>query len=163
MLGNTIVDATKNQIKEELIASTIYLEMSKWTSNQNLMGCTKFLQKQSQEELDHMQYAVDYLENNNIVVEIPSIYSLIIPDLKILNILDLFEKSLIHEKYVTSVVKNFISIATRENDNKTLKMLEWFTEEQHQEEEMFEMIIADIIDIGLDNLLIIDNALDGMR
>lgn len=160
-LSSIIEEYVNKQIEAELIASNLYIMLSNWTEKEKMIGCTNFLIKHAKEELDHMQYAIDYLIECNMVVNIPIVKER--KALDISNILDLFQQALLHEKLVSSIVNQFVVVAKREKDEQTLKFLEWFIDEQEQEEDLFKMIVSDIEDIGLNNLNTIESMISSMR
>jgi len=159
-----IQKAFEKQLEAEFIASELYLELSEWAKNNNFIGCTHFLVKHSEEELEHYQYILDYLNEISQVVCMPTQESISIPKVKIENILELFEAVLLHEKQVTKVVEDFKQIINKHSEElHELKLVEWLIEEQKSEEELFTMIIDDISKIGLENTKIIDEMLSSMR
>nr|WP_300712029.1 ferritin-like domain-containing protein [uncultured Brachyspira sp.] len=57
---------------------------------------------------------------------------------------ELFEKIIKYEEYITSCINKLVSISMENKDYITLKFLEWFVEEQLEEEELFNDIVKKI-------------------
>ena len=53
------------------------------------------------------------------------------------SVLDLFERSLEHEKFVTSRIYKLMDIAIEEKEHATISFLKWFIDEQVEEEGNF--------------------------
>lgn len=64
------------------------------------------------------------------------------------SILAAFEDTLQHEKVVTSRINNLVAMARDEKDFATENMLQWFVNEQVEEEEMAKALIDSIKLIG---------------
>ncbi|MPN13813.1 Bacterial non-heme ferritin [bioreactor metagenome] len=64
------------------------------------------------------------------------------------SLLKAFEVTLEHEKIVTSLINNLVSIARRENDYASENMLQWFVNEQVEEEETAQALIDSLKLIG---------------
>ena len=69
------------------------------------------------------------------------------------SILEVVEKSLEHEQYVTSLINNIVDIATEEHDHATQSFFKWFVDEQVEEE-------ASVTEI-LDSLKLIEGEAKG--
>ena len=60
------------------------------------------------------------------------------------NLLDVLESTLAHEQKVTSLINNLYAIAQEEKDYATSSMLQWFIDEQVEEEENAQNIIDNL-------------------
>jgi ferritin len=79
------------------------------------------------------------------------LYQINQPDSEFKDIQDVFEKALAHEKFVTEQVNNLYALADKENDYATKIKMQWFIEEQVEEEKTFKEIIQQIKRIGGNN------------
>ena len=61
---------------------------------------------------------------------------------------DLFETALEHEKTVTKSIHELVKLATEENDFATLNLLQWFVDEQLEEESQMQVILDKLKLIG---------------
>ena len=55
-------------------------------------------------------------------------------DQKFTSVAQLFEKTLAHEKVVTALINNLVTLAKKEEDTATEILLQWFVTEQVEEE-----------------------------
>jgi len=157
-----VIEAINYQIQTELEAAELYKKLSEWADDMALESCSNFLIKHSDEELKHMQYAIDFLKERNLQIDSKKtlLSRIVLPDIKINNILDLFEQILEHEKSVTKIVNKLGETVKSLNDEEAKELVDWFKDEQIQEEELFGMFIQDIKDIGLDDIDRINDMID---
>lgn len=66
------------------------------------------------------------------------------------SILDVFEKTLEHEKGITLAINELADTAFSEKDYSTFNFLQWYVAEQHEEEKLFQTIVDKINMIGMD-------------
>ena len=64
------------------------------------------------------------------------------PDKTFANFLEPLEAAMEHEKYVTSLINDIYSAAFAVNDYRTMKFLDWFIEEQGEEEDTAETMLT---------------------
>jgi len=57
---------------------------------------------------------------------------------------DVYEEVLAHEQHVTSLINNIMDIAIDERDHATKSFLNWFIDEQVEEESNAEAIISEL-------------------
>jgi len=65
--------------------------------------------------------------------------------------LDVFEYTLNHEKKVTGLINDLVNLAIQENDDETKKMLQWFVDEQVEEEESANKVLQIVKSAGNDD------------
>jgi ferritin len=61
---------------------------------------------------------------------------------------DVFERTLAHERKVTSLIHNLYAQATKENDYASMEMLQWFIKEQVEEEKNASLILDQLKMVG---------------
>lgn len=138
-------DQLNEQIGIEAYASFLYLSMSSWCDYKGLMGCAQFLKRQSAEEHMHMMKLVEYLQEVDGRPLVPSIAE---PPQDFEDIETLFEEVLAHEKMVTSAINDLVEFSTKEKDHSTYNFLQWYVEEQREEENLMRTILDKINLIG---------------
>lgn len=156
MLSMTVLKALNDQITMEFHASNVYLQYSAWADAQGLTGCSEFLRTHSKEERDHMLKIFDYIQASN---EMPLLGHIEAPNVSFNTIEELFKDALKHEEDVTASIKNIYEIAFREKDYATVSLMQWFVDEQHEEEKLVNTMLDRISLIGLETpsaLLFID-------
>ncbi|MBY5957229.1 ferritin [Membranicola marinus] len=134
-----------NQIGMEAYASFLYLSMSVWCDYKGLMGCARFLKRQSAEEHMHMMKLVEYVQE---VDGYPSIPSIAQPPGDFKDIDTLFQEVLGHEKKVTRAINDLVEFSSKEKDHSTYNFLQWYVEEQREEENLMRTILDKINLIG---------------
>ena len=131
MITDKIAKLINEQITKEQYAAQYYLSMSAWFSSKDLDGIANYFRVQSKEELMHADKMFDYLNDvgGEIVIgEIPK------PPHEFESAIDIFEKALEHEKIVTKSIFNIVKNANDESDFATTSFLQWFINEQVEEE-----------------------------
>ncbi len=140
-------EALNDQINYELLSAYLYMSMSNYSSRNGLRGFTKWFMAQYHEEMLHAMKIYEFVQRRGgtvVLKEIPA------PEHEWDGPLDLFEKTLIHEKSVTKRINNLIDIALEERDHASHIFLQWFISEQVEEEENDNDIIAQLKLIGDD-------------
>lgn len=145
MINKNVEEALNSQLNKEVHSSYLYLQMASYFSEKNLDGFANWMKVQAQEEHFHAMKFFDYIINRGGKVVLDSIEK---PESEYESILDVFEKTLNHEVYVTSQINEVYQIAENEKDRATLSFLKWFIDEQVEEESTVENIIANIKLVG---------------
>lgn len=130
-LQDSVLDLLNRQIGMEQHSSSTYLSMASWCYTQGLNGCGDFFKKQSGEERHHMLRIFDYVIDAGgqpISPEIKNIESNF-EDLR-----DILVKALEQEIAITQSFNNIADHCYKNKDYVTLKFLQWFLEEQLEEE-----------------------------
>jgi ferritin len=130
-LGKKMQDALNAQIREELFSSYIYLSMAAYCESINLPGFAHWMQAQSQEELEHAFKFYDYIHDRGGRVVLQALDQ---PEIEYDGPTGVFEKTLDHEKYITGRIHDLYSLAVEEKDYASLSFLQWFVDEQVEEE-----------------------------
>ena len=133
------------QIGEEAYASFLYLSMSTWCEHKGLEGCAKFFRRQSEEEHMHMMKIVDYILEMDGKVIIPQINQ---PPEDFESVQTIFTSTYDHEKRVTSCINQLVDLSLEENDHSTHNFLQWYVEEQREEENLIRSILDKLQLIG---------------
>ncbi len=151
MLKDTILKAFNEQINAEIHSAYLYLSMSAWFQHKGLTGFANWMKVQYQEELTHAMKFFDYIHNRNGRVSLTPIAGVAT---EFDGIIDIFEKSLAHEQKVTAMIDNLAELAIEAKDHASQSFLNWFVDEQVEEE-------ANVIAI-LDNLRLISGEGNGI-
>lgn len=145
MVSKELESAINKQINAEFWSAYLYLSMSAHFAHEGLPGFANWFNVQFREEQDHALKQMNYLNSKGNRVELTPIEKV---DTKWDSVLHAFEETLKHEKIVTSLINNLISVARRENDFATENMLQWFVNEQVEEEETAQGMIDSLKLIG---------------
>jgi ferritin len=145
MLSKTIEAALNKQISLEGYASYLYLSMASWCERESLSGCAEFMHRQSEEEREHMLKIFNYINEIGEHALTPSIPQ---PPHEWTSIQELFHEVFAHEQKVTASIDAIVKLASSENDHRTFNFLQWFIEEQMEEEALMQTILDRIKLIG---------------
>jgi len=131
MLSQTIQDAVNEQIKNEIYSAYMYLAMAAYSEAANLPGVAHWMRAQYHEEMEHAMKMFHYVNERGGRVLLQAIPQ---PPAEYESPLDVFQKTLDHERHVTALIHNLYALALRENDYATQVFLQWFISEQVEEE-----------------------------
>ena len=130
-LSKAMQDALNEQIREELASAYIYLSMAAYCESINLRGFAHWMQAQSNEEMAHAMKFYGYVHERGGRVVLEALEQ---PPIEFEGAVDVFEKTLAHEQYITSRIHKLYAMAAEENDYASLSILQWFIDEQVEEE-----------------------------
>jgi len=105
--------------------------MSAFLASKNLSGFSNWMKVQFEEEQFHALKLYQYILDRGGKVELEKIEK---PKTEWANIVNVFEEVLAHEEKITSLINNLVDLAIQEKDHATVNMLQWFVEEQVEEE-----------------------------
>ncbi|MCE5179029.1 MAG: ferritin [Porphyromonadaceae bacterium] len=145
MVSKDLENAINKQINAEFWSAYLYLSMSSHFSHEGLPGFANWFKVQFQEEQDHAVKFMNYLISKGNKVELTPIEKV---DTSWESLLNAFQDTLKHERIVTSLINNLVSLARKENDYATENMLQWFVNEQVEEEETAQAMIDSLKLIG---------------
>jgi ferritin len=131
MISPKMVSAINEQIKHEMYSSYLYLAMSAYCNSQNLNGFAHWMKIQADEERGHAMKFYEYLLSLGEKVELKALEQ---PPVEFGSPKQLFEKVLSHERMITGRIHALYEQATAEKDYRTQIMLQWFINEQIEEE-----------------------------
>jgi ferritin len=130
-LSKKMQDAINEQIKEELASAYIYLSMAAYCESINLPGFAQWMRAQTNEEMEHAMKFYEFVHDRGGRVVLQAIDQ---PPVDFGGPTDVFEKTLAHEQYITGRIHNLYAMAVQENDYASLSTLQWFVDEQVEEE-----------------------------
>ena len=145
MISKKIAKLINEQIAHEQYAAQYYLSMSAWFSAQDLDGIANYFRVQSKEELMHADKMFDFLNDVGSEIILGEIAK---PPYKFESATDIFEKALEHEKHVTKLIFNIVKNANTEGDFATVSFLQWFINEQVEEEGNATTIVEMLKQVG---------------
>ncbi len=141
MIKITLENALNEQINAEFHSAYIYLSMSSYFLSAGLSGYANWMRVQYQEELSHATRFFDYLNERGGRVKLSPIEEV---QVEFSGIVDVFEKTLEHEQMVTGLINKLMDISIQESDHATKSFLQWFVDEQVEEEANVEQILNNL-------------------
>ncbi len=131
MLNEVMQAAINDQINHELFSMYSYLSMSAYCEHQQFTGCARWMRLQAQEEYGHAMRIYDFLIARQGRVKLKPIAQ---PQVDFASIPDVFVKALQQEQTVTKQINSLYEMAFNEKAFAALVELEWFIQEQVEEE-----------------------------
>ncbi len=141
MSNTKMLDELNEQIKHEYYSSYLYLSMSAYCAGAGFNGFAHWLRVQADEELLHGNKIYDYILTRSGTITLAAIPA---PPHTWKSPLEVFEASLEHEKFVTSRFNDMADLAIKSKDHATNIFLQWFINEQVEEEDNFTTIINNL-------------------
>ncbi len=146
-LNKKVEKVLNEQINMEFWSAYMYLSMSSYLEDKGLSGFANWLKVQYHEENEHAMKLFNYvIERDGRVLldpikKVPHEWD---------GILDLFEKVYEHEQFITKMINNCMTTAIAEQDHATASILQWFVDEQVEEESNCRDILDKLRIIGGD-------------
>ena len=158
MINEKLQNAFNDQINKELYSEYLYLAMKTYFMEQNLMGFVNWFDVQVQEEHAHAMGMYNYLNERGGQIELMAIDK---PVFEGKTPLEIFEEVLKHEEYVTSRINALYDVAEETRDRAAMKFLDWYIDEQVEEEASVDGVLTTLRLIGDDKnaLLLLDKDL----
>ncbi len=151
MLKEKMLNALNEQINAEQYSAFLYLSMSSWFHDKGLPGFANWMYIQYQEELTHANKLFNYVVERG---EKPVLKAIDQMPVEWDGIIEIYEATLKHEQLITSLIDNLVDVAIEVRDHATQSFLQWFVDEQVEEE-------ANVTEI-LDNLKLINGQGNGI-
>ncbi len=158
MIGDRLAQAMNEQIRVELESYYIYLSMAAWLHDRDLDGMAQWMRSQAHEEMVHAMKFFDHILDRGSKV--------VLQDVKQIktdwsSVQEIWGDTYEHEQFVTSKVNDLLTIAREERDYQAEPLLNWFIEEQIEEEATASKIAGEIEMVGNDtsSLLMLDREL----
>ena len=142
MINDVMQDAINKQITAELYSAYMYLSMAAYFEAKNLPGFANWLRVQFKEEQEHGLKFYDYLIERGGRVELGEIAK---PPTEWEGNLEAFQAVLEHEQKVTGLINKLYEVALKQKDYATQVMLQWFINEQVEEEKSAHDIIEQLL------------------
>lgn len=161
MISEQIEKALNDQINAEFYSAYLYLSMNSYFLSINLNGSASWMRSQALEELTHADKFYRYVSERGGRVLLGPVEG---PQSSWASPLNAFEDAYRHEQKVTARINDLMDLAIREKDHATVSMLQWFVDEQVEEESSISGIVGQLRLVG-DNtgaLVMLDREL-GMR
>ena len=127
------------QINKEFYSAYLYLDISNYYDSLDLDGYANYYMIQAQEERDHALLFMKYMQNNGLKVTLEAIDR---PDKTYGSVLDPLQAAAEHERYVTALINDIYHAAHQAHDYRTMKFLDWFVNEQMEEEDNADSMIS---------------------
>jgi len=150
-INEKIQQAVNDQIEAEIQSAYQYLALSAWFTEHNLPGFSHWMMLQWQEELGHAMKLYHFLHARNGSVQL---HELDAPRSEFSSALSVFERVLEGEQLITKRINTLYELALKEKDYPLQMMLQWFINEQVEEEAMVTSVIDRLKMVGTEGAAI---------
>ena len=141
MINETIQNHLLEQLRVEWQSEFAYLGMMAWCYNNDWDGFGAWFLRQSVEEREHGMKILRFISETGGKMLIPAIDA---PTITFSSIQECYEQALHHEEMVTHKVHDLMDAAIKSNDHSTQTFLQWFIQEQVEEEATARHILAKV-------------------
>ncbi len=145
MLSENMTTEMSNQVVAEFYSSYLYLSMAAYFDSVGLQGFANWMKIQAKEELSHGEKIFDFVIERDGTVCLGAIDA---PPSKWASPLEAFKAAYEHEQKVTGMINNLVTMARKENDYASENFLDWFVDEQVEEESTAKNIVDQLKLIG---------------
>jgi ferritin len=143
--NKNVQEILNKQVNAEFWSAYLYLSMSSYLAQKGLPGFANWMRIQYQEEMSHALKIFDYIISRGGEAKLEPIAP-VETDWK--GIKEIFDSTYEHECKVTDMIYNCYEVALKEKDHATANMLQWFIDEQAEEEESALAIIDQLKLVG---------------
>ena len=138
-MNHKIAELLNDQINKEFYSAYLYLDIANHYAELDLDGYANYYMIQAQEERDHALLFLKYMQINGLKVTLKAID---MPDKSYDGVLAPLELAAEHERYVTALINNIYHEAQLDRDYRAMKFLDWFVDEQMEEEDNADKMVS---------------------
>lgn len=159
MTNKKVEKALNEQINIEEYSSRIYVAMASWCEANAYPGSALYMYKQADEERFHQLKFMKYVNDREGHAILQSSEQ---PEIKFKSLIEVFEKALKHEKFVSASINKLYGICLDEKDYTSSNFVQWFVNEQIEEESNARGILDKFKLLGKkeDSMYLIDKELE---
>jgi len=141
MISKKMEEALNGQVNAELYSAYLYLSMESYFKSLNLSGFAGWMRAQAQEEMMHAMKIYDFVNERGGRVTLKAIDG---PPTEWDSPLAVFEAVYAHEQKVTGLINELVDLAIKEKDHATNSFLQWFVNEQVEEESSADEVVQQL-------------------
>jgi ferritin len=160
MLKQKIEDVLNEQVRKELYSSNLYLSMATWAETNGFAGIAGWMYAQAEEERLHMLKFIKYINDRGGHAIIPEIEK---PPVEHGTVKEMFEAVYKHEQFISESINDIVAVSMEEKDFTTNNWLQWFVNEQIEEEASVSGLLDKLNMIGSENMYLFDRDVLGLR
>ena len=144
-MDKKVATLLNDQIQKEFVSAYLYLDMANYYGEQGLDGFAHWFEQQAEEEMEHGMKIYHYMHDSGVKVTLKEIGA---SSKKYKNNTEPLAAALKHEQFVTNSIYAIVAAATRVNDYRTMQFLDWFVEEQGEEEKNAQELVEKMSRFG---------------
>ena len=131
MISEKMATTINKQVNNEMYSAYLYMAMSAHSSSLGLNGFAKWFMVQYHEEMFHAMKMYNYLLDQGTA---PLLQAIGEPPATFASVKEMFVKTLEHEQFITKSINQIADLAQKENDHATYAFIQWYVNEQVEEE-----------------------------
>ena len=131
-------DIINKQVNSEHEAALVYTQLAYEMDNLSLLGMRDWFKNQAAEEREHAQKFADHLINRGYRVELGDLH---VGAPKVATPMDAFQLAFEHEQKVSNEIREIARVANEVGDLDSRQLIDWFLNEQIEEEASVREII----------------------
>ena len=158
MLEKELEKEFNNQVKYEAESAHYYLAIANYFKSEDLDGFAHFFEVQAQEERFHAQKFVNFIDEMGGRVKLQALEQ---PKNEFESIVEVFEYALNHEKFISKRINKLMDLSQENSNYAAISFLNWFVDEQVEEEATMDAILNKVKRVAKDNsgIFMLDNEL----
>ncbi|HAN78268.1 MAG TPA: ferritin [Bacteroidales bacterium] len=162
MLREKVEKTLNLQVEKEGFSSNLYLAMASWTEVNGYPGSATWLYQQAEEERLHMIKIFRYINDRGGCGTVPAFKQ---PQIEFESLHDIFQKVFEHELFISQSINDLVGVCWEEKDYTTVQFLQWYVQEQIEEESNAKTILDRLNLLGEDKsrLYLFDRDIESFR
>lgn len=137
-MESKLIKGLIEQYNFEIESGYIYYSMSNYVKDKGMDGFSHFFDKQAEEEFEHAEKLRQFLFEIDVRPDLEGIKK---PETEFGTFTETFKTALEHEKEVTRRIHDLVDLSVEENDHRVTSLLQWYVDEQVEEEDSFRDIV----------------------
>jgi ferritin len=160
MLNKNVENILNVQVEKEGFSSNLYLAMASWAECEGYAGISKWLYAQAEEEHKHMLKLLHYINDSGGHAVIPTFKQ---PPVTYTDVKKMFEQVYAHEQHITASISEIVAVTIAEKDYTTNHWVQWYVNEQIEEEKNARNILDKLKLLGNQSLYEFDRDILTLR
>lgn len=153
MINKNVEEILNSQVEKEGYSSCLYLAMASWAESEGYAGISQWLYAQAEEEHLHMLKLLHYINDSGGHALVPAFKQ---PPVQYTDVHKLFEMVYAHEKHITASINEIVALTIAEKDYTTNHFIQWYVNEQIEEEKNSRAILDKLKLLGKESLYVFD-------
>ncbi|MDU2372946.1 MAG: ferritin [Peptoniphilus harei] len=137
-MESKLIKGLIEQYNFEVESGYIYYSMANYVEDKGMSGFAHFFNKQAEEEFEHAEKLRRFLFEIDVRPDLEGIDK---PETEFGTFTETFKTALEHEKEVTKRIHDLVDLSVEENDHRVTSLLQWYVDEQVEEEDNFRDIV----------------------
>ena len=137
-MESKLIKGLNEQYNFEVSSGYIYYSMANYVKDKGMDGFAHFFNKQAEEEFAHAEKLRQFLFEIDVRPELEGIEK---PEVEFGTFTETFKAAYEHEQEVTRRINDLYELSVEEKDHRVTSLLQWYVDEQVEEEDNFRGII----------------------